>query len=114
MPKLVIVIETKPVAEDGPDPTVVDPHEIAEAIIGEYNEHCGWNRSPGGSVEFVSAAWNGPGSFMRPADHDARIRSMERESQWVLGSSGYASALFTAYEHPAEAERRRKADGADA
>jgi hypothetical protein len=52
MSKLVIVVEV----DDGIMPSLVDPHEVAEDIVDEYNAACsanGWH-----SVEFVSAEWS--------------------------------------------------------
>ncbi|HUV10967.1 MAG TPA: hypothetical protein VMX12_08305 [Acidimicrobiia bacterium] len=53
MTLLTIVIDTK---DDGDlDPKLVDPHEVAEDVVHEYNEQARANGEM--QVEFVSAEW---------------------------------------------------------
>lgn len=49
MPSLTIIIEA------GDDPTVTDPHDVAEEIVDTFNEMASRNASP--QVEFIRAEW---------------------------------------------------------
>lgn len=54
MTLLTIVIDTK---DDGDlDPTLVDPHEVAEDVVHAYNESARANGEM--QVDFVSAEWS--------------------------------------------------------
>jgi hypothetical protein len=43
--------------DDTVDPTLTDPHEVAEDVVARYQEHQRVN--PGPEVTFVSAEWDG-------------------------------------------------------
>lgn len=57
MTKLVITVTTVPIEEDGPDPRLIDPHDIAISMIEEHNEACQACGEPESRVTFVSAEW---------------------------------------------------------
>jgi len=57
MAKLIIEVETLPTEDGGPDPTLIDPHTIAEQLVDDYNEGCSANGEHAESVNLVSAAW---------------------------------------------------------
>lgn len=49
--KLTMIVQV----DDSVDPTLVDPHEIAEDVVAIYDEHA--RRNGDTRVEFVSAEW---------------------------------------------------------
>lgn len=59
MPKIIMVIETIPVADGGPDPLDIDPQTIAEQIVAEHYEGCIAEGEPEETVKLVSAEWVG-------------------------------------------------------
>lgn len=97
--RLIILVETVPVDQDGPDHRLIDPHTIAEQIVEEYNEGCLAEGEPATQVKFLGAEWNATPEFVRPKDHEARIAVVESYAQWHLGAPSWAARLFTAYEH---------------
>lgn len=57
MAKLVITVETEPVGDGGPDPRLVDPHEVARVMVREYNEMCRVEGEHENVVTFQDAEW---------------------------------------------------------
>jgi hypothetical protein len=53
MAKLTIVVDIG----DGPDPILVDPHDVAEEIVDIYQEHARFNSATSYIVTFDSAEW---------------------------------------------------------
>lgn len=57
MARITMVIETIDPADGGPDPTLIDPQEIAEGLVTEFCDASTANGHEEWLVSLVSAEW---------------------------------------------------------